>query len=216
MADMDLVIDQDADQLRQRISTGQLNPTAFRDLLAAVPRGERDGWLDRVLGIDSLPEDGPDLPRGCVPYLPCSVETVMHVVELANVQPTDVFVDVGSGIGRATALVHFLTGAGATGIEIQSALVRASRDLSARMNAPRITVVEGDAALITRYMMVASVFFLYCPFSGERLDRVLCDLEMISQTRQIRVCSVDLPLPYRPWLVPMAHIDGLAIHQSVW
>lgn len=212
---MDLTSYQETERLRQRLSAGRLSPTAFRETLTEVPCLERDGWLDRVLGIDNLPDDGLDLPRGCVPYLPSSVDTVLRVVELAKVQSSDVFVDVGSGPGRVTALVHFLTGAGAIGIEIQSALVRASRDLSARLNAPRIAVVEGDAAQLTGYIMTGSVFFLYCPFSGERLARVLDDLRMIAETRPIRMCSVDLPLPPRPWLVPVARAGSLAVHHSV-
>lgn len=68
---------------------------------------------------------------------------------------------------------------------------------------------------LTRYIMVGSVFFLYCPFSGERLTRVLDDLRMIAQTRRIRVCSVDLPLPSRAWLAPVARSGSLAVYQSV-
>ena len=26
------------------------------------------------LGFDEIPADGPDLPQGCVPYLPCTIE----------------------------------------------------------------------------------------------------------------------------------------------
>jgi hypothetical protein len=44
------------------------------------------------------------------------------------------------------------------------------------------------------------VFFLYCPFSGGRLEQLLDDLEPIARTRRIRVCTVDLPLPARAWL----------------
>ncbi len=212
---MDVPPHEESERLRRRLSAGQLPPAAFRETLAEVPLTERDGWLDRVLGIDNLPADDPALPRGCVPYLPSSVDTILRVAELADVRPTDVFVDVGSGLGRVTALMHFLTGAGSIGIEIQSALVRASRDLSARLNAPRVSVVEGDAAHLTGYIMVGSVFFLYCPFSGDRLARVLDDLQAIAQTRRIRVCSVDLPLPSRPWLVPVARSESLAVHQSV-
>jgi len=43
-----------------------------------------------------------------------------------------------------------------------------------------------------------SVFFLYRPFGGERLARVLGDLEHIARTRELRVCCIDLPLPRAP------------------
>ena len=44
-------------------------------------------------------------------------------------QASDVFVDVGSGLGRAAALVHLMTGARAIGLEVQPALVAAARDI---------------------------------------------------------------------------------------
>ena len=95
------------------------DPSLFRAALLRVPPTERDAWLDSVLDLGDLPADGPDLPRGCVPYLPAPVDALLRVVERAPVRPSDVFVDVGSGVGRAVALVHLLTGAPAAGLEIE-------------------------------------------------------------------------------------------------
>ena len=60
--------------------------------------------------------------------------------------------------------------------------------------------MSGDAAEIVPQLTAGSVFFLYCPFSGPRLVKLLADLEPIARTRPIRVCAVDLPLPPCPWL----------------
>lgn len=65
----------------------------------------------------------------------------MESVDRAQVGPTDVFVDVGSGVGRAMAFVHLLSGV--IGIEVQSRLVRAARDV-ARVVSSRISNVYGD------------------------------------------------------------------------
>ena len=54
-----------------------------------------------------------------MPYLPCPVDTLLRVIEHAPLGAADVFVDVGSGLGRAAALVHLLTGARAVGLEVQ-------------------------------------------------------------------------------------------------
>jgi SAM-dependent methyltransferase len=199
---MDISHRRSAGQVRAQIERGWRDPTAFRAALLSVPPPERDGWIDRVFGLGELPDDDPALPRGCVPYLPCSVDTVLRVVDHAPVRASDVFVDIGSGVGRAAALVHLLTGAGAIGLEIQRRHVVAARDLVARLLVSRVAWVEGDAATLTRYVMIGSVFFLYCPFGGQRLARVLADLEEIAQTRTIRVCCVDLPLPPCCWLAP--------------
>ncbi|MFZ5893626.1 MAG: hypothetical protein ACOY0T_21365 [Myxococcota bacterium] len=191
-----------------------MSPLAFRAALMSLPAVDRDAWLDRVLELGELPEDSRDLPRGCVPYLPCSINTLLRMIELADIQCDDVFVDIGSGVGRATAATHFLTGAGAIGIEVQSAFVHSSRELATRLNAPRISTVEGDATKLTRYIVIGSVFFLYCPFSGSRIDQVLDHIEQIAQTRAVRVCSVDLPLPSRPWLTPVSISGDLAVYRS--
>ena len=181
-----------------------MNPRAFRAALLAVPPGERDAWVDRLFGLDDLPPDGPALPMGGVPYLPCSVEVLLRVVDEAPVRPTDMFVDVGAGPGRAIALVHLLTGARATGIEVQPELVQAARALADRLGLSGVRCIHGDAAEVmpevVRSTAAGSVFFLYCPFSGARLAKVLDHLEPVARVSQLRICCVDLPLPPRSWL----------------
>jgi hypothetical protein len=201
--------------MRALISNNQATPATMRSALASVPPAERDAWVDLVFGLEGIPEDGPELPRGCVPYLPCAVDTLLRMADHADLRSEDVFVDIGSGLGRAMTLAHLLTGAAAMGLEIQSGLVRLSRDLARRLNASRISVVEGDAARLTGFITIGTVFFLYCPFGGARLERVLDDLESIACTRPIRVCCVGLPLPSRSWLEPLLLPFGdLAVYRS--
>jgi SAM-dependent methyltransferase len=179
-----------------------------------VPAAERDAYADALLGIDGLAEDGPDLPRGCVPYVPCSVEVLLRTIDVAGIRASDVFVDIGSGIGRAAVLTHLATGAAAIGIEVQPALVRASRELAARC-AARASFVEGDAAELVGRIATGTVFFFYCPFSGERLDRALAALESLARGRALRICTVDLPIADRAWLERLTPPGGdLAVFRS--
>jgi SAM-dependent methyltransferase len=204
-----------AEWIRSLIENALASPGVVRAALTSVPARERDAWLDLLFGLDSIPADGPELPRGCVPYLPCPVDALLRLVEHAEVQASDVFVDVGSGVGRAAALVHLLTGAAAIGIEIQPALVLASRELAARLPGSRLSTIEGDAVRLAGSIADASIFFLYCPFSGQRLEQILDHIEPIARTRQIRVCSVDLPLPPRSWLTLVSQSSGdLAVYRS--
>jgi hypothetical protein len=204
-----------AENARRSIERGLHEPSLFRAALLEVPAGERDAWADLVLGLDDLPADGPGLPEGGVPYLPCSVEVLLRMVDEAPVRSSDVFVDVGAGPGRAMTLVHLLTGAGAIGLEIQPELVRTAEALSARLGLSRVRCIEGDAADVAAFMVVGSVFFLNCPFSGPRLAKVLDHLEPIARTRPLRVCCVYLPLPPRPWLTREPGPGGeLEIHRS--
>jgi SAM-dependent methyltransferase len=190
-----------AEEARQTIVRGLHEPSTFRAALLDVPLTERDIWLDLVLGLDELHEDGPALPPDGVPYLPSSVDVLLRMVDASDLRSSDVFVDVGSGPARAVAFVHLLTGAAAIGLEIQPALVRAGRDLTSRLRLAGVSVIEGDAATLAGRMTTGSVFFLYCPFSGARLARVLDDLEPIARTRPLRLCCLNLPLPPRAWLI---------------
>ena len=204
-----------AARIRSSIVADQVTPDLFRSALARIPRTARDAWLDLVFETDAIPEDGPALPQGCVPYLPCGVDVLLRMIEEADIRSGDVFVDVGAGLGRAAVVTHLLTGAAAIGVEIQPHLVRAARDLAARLNVSRLSVVQGDATQLTGFLTIGSVFFLNCPFSGERLEKVLDDLEPIARTRPIRVCCVYLPLPPRPWLAPLSPATGdLVVYRS--
>lgn len=176
---------------------------------------DRDAWLDRVLGLDGLPEDGPELPEGCVPYLPCPVGDLLQLVEQAPVGASDVFVDLGSGVGRAVAFVRLLTGALGIGLEIQPRLVLLARALAARLPGSDFQTIEGDAAALAGTLTTGTLFFLYCPFSGERLARVLTALQPLARTRTVRVCCVDLPLPPCGWLtLERSPRPGLEIFRS--
>jgi len=203
-----------AQALHALIERTPRDPSRFRAMLGGLPPRARDGCVDQALGLDGLPADGPALPTGCVPYLPCPVDVLLRVVEHAPVRAADVFVDVGSGLGRAAALVHLLTGARAVGLEIQPSLVAAARALATRLRLPELSFAEGDAPELASAFGGGSVFFLYCPFSGDRLETFLARLEPIARTRAIAVCCVDLPLPPRDWLtLASAPSPELAIYR---
>jgi SAM-dependent methyltransferase len=203
------------EQLWSLIAAAPRDPSAFRAALARIAPNARDACVDRALGLGPIPDDGPELPRGCVPYLPCPVDALLRLVEQARVQASDVFVDVGSGAGRAAALVHLMTGARVIGLEIQPALVAAARDMTARLRLPDVTFVQGDAPQLTDALSAGSVFLLYCPFSGDRLAAVLATLATRARTRTLRVCCVDLPLPLTDWLTPASPpATDLAVYRS--
>jgi SAM-dependent methyltransferase len=189
-----------AERVRSLLERGPCAPSLFRAELTRIPARARDAWIDLVFGLEAPPEDGPQLPVGRVPYLPCSVDALLRVAEQAPVRASDLFVDIGAGVGRAAVLMHLLTGAPALGVEVQPALVAAARDLAARLRLSDVSFVEGDASASTELWSAGSVFLLYCPFSGHRLAKLLASLEAVARARPIRLCCVELPLPPCPWL----------------
>lgn len=193
-----------------------IRPAEFRQRLSSVEPFRRDDWVDQLLGIAEIPPDGSDLPRGCVPYLPCSVDKLSRVVERAGVSSGDVFVDVGSGIGRAIMFVHLLTGAATIGLEIQAELAREAERLGKKLGLASVLTLQGDAEHLIARVPTASVFLFYCPFGGERLLRVMQAIEPIARVRPLRLCFVDMPVPEVPWLIDEAdHAnDSVAIRAT--
>jgi SAM-dependent methyltransferase len=205
-----------AQRMRLRIERGEGDAASLRTALAEVAVRDRDAWVDVALGLGPPPDDGPQLPPGGVPYLPCPIDALLRMISLAPVQAADVLVDIGAGVGRAAALVSLLTGAGVIGVEVQPALVTAARALASRLRLARASFIEADAADLPPPAAAGTVFLLYCPFSGQRLSRLLARLASLARSRVIRVACVDLPLPPCDWLVPAAPASGdLAVYRSV-
>lgn len=184
---------------RAEIGSGALRGAALLELLRSIPVVDRDVWVDELLGIEEPPPDIPDLPRGSVPYLPSGVEEILAMVLEAPVRPDDELVDLGSGLGRVVILAHLLSGARASGVEIQEPLVRRARSRCAELALPAVSFVHGNAAEVE---LAGSIFFLYAPFNGEILTRVLRRLEEIARSRPIVLCAVGLELHGVPWLLP--------------
>jgi SAM-dependent methyltransferase len=202
---------------RAEIQSGALRGAALLDLLLSIPFLDRDAWTDELLGIESPPPDIPDLPHGSVPYLPCSVEEILAMVLEVPLKPDDDFVDLGSGLGRVAILAHLLSGARARGVEIQEHLVRSGRARCVELDLP-VSFVRANAAEVD---LDGSIFFLYAPFNGEMLARVLRRLEDVARRKPIVLCTVGLELRGVPWLRPRktssvtltlydSYVDGVA------
>jgi len=202
---------------RADIVSGALRGPALLELLRSVPLSDRDAWVDEVLGIEAAPpDDEPGLPRGAVPYLPCGVDEIVTMVLELPLRPDDELVDLGSGLGRVVLLGHLLSGARARGVEIQEHLVRAARAHATELAVVGVSFVHGDAA-DPATDIDGSVFFLYAPFNGQMLARVLRRLRDVAGARPIVLCAVGLELPDEPWLErkPTSNVALVLYHSRV-
>ena len=186
---------------RAEIVAGALRGAALVELLHAIPMLDRDAWVDATLGMEEPPGDEPDLPRGAVPYLPCGVDEILAMVLEVPLGVEDELVDLGAGLGRVAILAHLLSGACVRGVEIQGSLVRRARALCTSLGLVDVTFAQADAA---ETALDGTVFFLYAPFNGPMLIRVLERIEEVARRRAIVVCAVGLELREVPWLVPRA------------
>lgn len=193
-----------------------MTPETFTAALAEIAPDERDRWLDVLWDNHEIPGDDPDLPRGCVPYLPCPVASVLDALERAEVTRDDVFVDVGAGLGRAVLLAHLKTSASCIGLEVQATLVRNAQERADSLRLSRMRFLCCDAVESIRSLTTGTVFFLYCPFSGAHLRRFLDGLEDVARARPIRVCCVDMPPLQAEWLARMpSTLPSVDVYRSI-
>jgi SAM-dependent methyltransferase len=174
----------------------KLRGKPLADLIRDVTPHDRDTFADELLGFDYVPGDD-QLPRGGTPYLPCGVEEILRMCREVPLSPSDVFADLGSGVGRVAILAHLVSGARSGGIEIQKALVGVARERVEALKLPDVTFVLGNAL---EAPLEANVYFMYSPFNGETLRQVLARLEALARTRPVVICTVDMEL-HAPWLV---------------
>lgn len=179
-----------------------MNGGTLLETLAAAPAKERDRLCEALLGIATIPEGTERSTPDRIGYSPCSVAEVVRMVFEVPLRQEDVFVDLGSGLGKACLLVHLLSGATSIGVEIQEELVRKAQESARVLGLSRVSFVAEDAA--TADLGEGNVFFLYVPFTGELLQTVLLKIKAIAQTKPIVVCALGLDLPPSEWLTPRA------------
>ncbi len=107
------------------------------------------------------------------------------MVELAQLSPTDVFFDIGSGLGQVVILVNLISGAVARGIEYEPAYCEYAKIGASQLNLVNVEFINADAR--AGDYSQGTVFFLYTPFEGKMLEDMLEVLQEESRTRAIKV-----------------------------
>jgi SAM-dependent methyltransferase len=182
--------------------------------LASLPARERDAAIEEHLGIASpLPSSVPP-GEHLIGYHASGVAAIVRAIVEVPVAADDVVVDLGAGLGKVVLLAHLLTGARARGIELQPALVARARAAASHLGVD-VAFELGDAR--TADVDDGTVFFLYAPFTGPVLSRVVERLRAVADRHAIVVCALAVELNRDArWLVPRP-IDSfwLSIYDSV-
>jgi len=166
--------------------------------LAAFEPGERDKHLETWLGIADGAHDAPP-GDDLIGYHASGVAAIVRALIEVPVVASDVFVDLGSGLGKVALLAHLLTGARARGVDIQKELVRRANANATALGVDVPFTVEDarDAKLDD-----GSVFFLYAPFTGPVLEAVVRRLGEVAEDHAIVVVTLGMDLPRSSKLVP--------------
>jgi len=183
--------------LRAEVRRGLLRGPTLATRLESLPATERDAWLERLLGIDTAPSPVSTGHGELISHHASGVGALLQLLRDVPVRATDVFVDIGSGLGKATLLTHLLTGARVVGLELEPAWVDAARQRAVGLGVTGVTYVLGDAR---ESVPEGSVYYLYLPFTGAALDAAMARLEAATRGRQVVVCTLGLDLARWPWL----------------
>jgi SAM-dependent methyltransferase len=146
---------------------------------------------------------GPGLTPPSSPFVPTPEAVADAMLAMAEVGPADVVYDLGSGDGRLVIAAARRFGARGVGVELDPALVHASRESALRAGvADRVRFLWQD--LFTADLREATVVTLYL---GEAVNRRLVPKLLAELRPGARVVSHDFDLgDWRPDLV--RHVRG--------
>jgi len=120
-------------------------------------------------------------------YQPTPARIVLQLVDRAGFLQHDVFYDIGSGLGQVSILVHLLSGIRAKGVEFEPTYCDYARRCARGLNLPEVQFINADAREAD--YSDGTIFFMYSPFEGRMLERVLERLRHESAKRSIRLCT---------------------------
>lgn len=176
-----------------------------------------DELMERWLGVRTTgwrPHVGDERDPGWrVEYVPSSYAVLRRVLRRVSLGPDDVFVDLGSGMGRAVFGASWLGAGRAVGVEIDPALVAIARTNLARsrLQDRQIEFVEGGAESYLQDQ--STVIFLFNPFGVGTLAAVARQIEdgLKKNPRNLRIAYVNpfyaSTLDALPCLEPIDHWD---------
>lgn len=193
--------------VRRQIAEGRLRGGALRAVFDQLPRLERDHFVEEVLGIAYPPLEEPALVTSeHMTYAPSGYDEIVHALELTQLGAGDRFLDLGSGLGKVVMLAALLTGAESSGVECDHQLCELGRNAAAALGVPGVQLRPGDAREARG--ADADVVFMYLPFAGAGLARVMEGLRQDSRRprarpRQRFLCTGPLDLARHPKVTPV-------------
>jgi hypothetical protein len=161
-----------------------------------------DDFVNGLLGTGEAPQETLAREPEMVYYQPTPARLVPEMIDRADIGLGDIFVDVGSGLGRVPILVALLTGAEALGIERDPAYCAYAQRSAQMLGVTNVRFANLDAREAD--YSTGTVYYLYTPFQGCMLQEVLARLQQGTAGRAVRVCTYG-PCTHdvadAPWLV---------------
>mgnify|MGYP005840074957 FL=1 len=167
-----------------------------------------DLLLNGALHREAIPQGMQSLGAEMVHFEQTPARLFLELIDRVPLGASDRFYDLGSGLGRIPILIHLLTGVEAVGIEIQSEYCAYARRCAVALGLDRVRFVNADvqSADLSR----GTVFFMFTPFVGAVLQRVLTRLRHLAMSTPITIGTYGPITPIvarQPWLHNVADTD---------
>ncbi|MEO5873726.1 MAG: class I SAM-dependent methyltransferase [Streptosporangiaceae bacterium] len=137
-------------------------------------------------------------------YATLNYRAVGRIIRALDLQPDDVFVDVGSGKGRVLALAARHRVRQVIGIDLSAELCAEARANAARLRGGRTPISVYECSAADFDYTGATVFTLFDPFGAETLQKVLDRIHAGTGGRGLRIAygnpTKDEIFASRPWL----------------
>lgn len=163
-----------------------------------------DDLLSGILQMEEPKASPAPLEPEMVFYQPTPARHLLRLIVSGTIQPDDVFIDVGSGLGHVPLLVTMLTGARSIGVELEPVYVAMAQQCARNLHLHKATFVQADAR--TAYLSQGTFFYLYTPFTGSLLADVLERIHTQAMNRQIKIATLGpctAILAEQPWLAAL-------------
>ena len=173
-----------------------------RELWNDPPRYDHlDTFVDGLLQIAALPRPRRQPDPEMVYYQATPARIVLDLVDRLALSSQDVLYDLGSGLGRVVMTAALVSDARVIGVEFEPAYYEYAQRHAQALSLAQVSFVNADAREV-RYAD-GTVFFLYTPFKGKILQRVLQLLHYEARSRRIRLCTYGpgtLDMLQQTWL----------------
>ena len=171
-----------------------------------------DIFVNLLLGTTELPTRLVTLEPEMVEFHKTPAKVILELTDTHRFTSSDIFYDLGSGLGQVAILVHLLTGIPSRGIEIEPAYCEYARGNAAALQLSEVLFIHADAR--TADFSEGTVFYMYTPFTGEIMATVLKRLRAESVRRPISIftygpCSVEVA--QSGWFQGPKDLSGLCL-----
>lgn len=188
-------IEEDFARLRQELREGKFD---FDAVIGRVV--DPDTFFQVLFDVHTPPGRKADVGPDGYGYMPTPFMGLRDAMEHLKLGPDDVVADLGCGAGHALQTFAHMTGCRGFGVELDAGLAKAATDALATTGlSDKVEVRCGDATEVD--LSEATVVYMFNPFKGEVLDRVMDRIMDAARTRPLKICTTGpIHLPDRPGL----------------